>query len=120
MIEMLPLFVTNFGRAFDSIPLNVSKLIVYDQIHDSADIDDAAGLEHVFQVVRNRLSGSPTHPYNIHEILVGHQKLDPGYRFQIKLPEIEQFEIFSVAINYYKGRKLTAGATNTAQNNIWR
>ncbi len=47
------------------------------------DIDDAGGLEHVFQVVRNRLSGSPTHPYNIHEILVGHQKLDPGYRFQI-------------------------------------
>ena len=47
------------------------------------DIDDAAGLEHFFQVVRNRLSGSPTHPYNIHEILVGYQKLDPGYRFQI-------------------------------------
>lgn len=47
------------------------------------DIDDAAGLEHFFQVVRNRLSGHPTHPYNIHEILVGFQKLDPGYRFQI-------------------------------------
>jgi hypothetical protein len=45
------------------------------------DLDDAAGLEHVFQVVRNKLSGSPTHPYNIHEILVQHQKLDPGYTF---------------------------------------
>jgi len=47
------------------------------------DIDDAAGLEHVFQVVRNKLSGQPTHPYNIHEILVGHQHIDPGYRFVV-------------------------------------
>jgi len=47
------------------------------------DIDDAAGLEHVFQVLRNKLSGQPTHPYNIHEILVFHQKLDPGYTFVV-------------------------------------
>jgi hypothetical protein len=47
------------------------------------DIDDAAGIEHVFQVLRNRFSGQPTHPYNIHEILVGYQKIDPGYKFQI-------------------------------------
>jgi hypothetical protein len=32
-------------------------------------------------VLRNSLSGKPTHPYNIHEILVGIQKLDPGYTF---------------------------------------
>ncbi|MFN2446933.1 MAG: hypothetical protein ABR606_15290 [Vicinamibacterales bacterium] len=43
------------------------------------DIDDAAGLGHVFQVLRNTLTGRPTHPYDIHEILVHHQKLDPGY-----------------------------------------
>jgi len=47
------------------------------------DIDDAAGIEHVFQVVRNKLSGNPTHPYNIHEILIGFQHNDPGYSFQI-------------------------------------
>jgi hypothetical protein len=47
------------------------------------DIDDAAGLEHVFQVLRNKISGRPTHPYNIHEILVGHQHLHPGYTFQV-------------------------------------
>lgn len=47
------------------------------------DIDDAAGVEHVFQVLHNKFSGSPTHPYNIHEILVGFQKLDPGYSFQV-------------------------------------
>jgi hypothetical protein len=47
------------------------------------DIDDAGGLEHIFQVLRNKLSGQPTHPYNIHEILVAHQKLDPGYTFVV-------------------------------------
>ena len=47
------------------------------------DIDDAAGIEHVFQVLKNRLSGNSTHPYNIHEILVGYQHNDPGYSFQI-------------------------------------
>jgi len=46
-----------------------------------ADIDDAAGLEHWFQVLRNTLTGRPTHPYDIHEILVSYQQLDPGYRF---------------------------------------
>jgi len=44
------------------------------------DIDDAAGLAHVFQVMRNHLTGDPTHPYNIHQILMAHQHLDPGYR----------------------------------------
>jgi hypothetical protein len=48
------------------------------------DIDDAGGLEHVFQVVRNKLSGKPTHPYNIHEVLVGYQHLDPNYTFSVK------------------------------------
>jgi hypothetical protein len=48
------------------------------------DIDDAAGLPHVFQVIRNRVTGSPTHPYNIHQILIAHQHLDPGYRLQAR------------------------------------
>src|SRR6266704_968236 len=43
------------------------------------DIDDAQGLEHLFQVVGNAITGEPTHPYNIHEILVAFQQLDPGY-----------------------------------------
>lgn len=46
------------------------------------DIDDAAGLAHVFQVARNHLKNRPTHPYDIHQILVVHQGLDPGYRFE--------------------------------------
>ena len=29
----------------------------------------------------NAVTGRPTHPYDIHEILVRYQQLDPGYRF---------------------------------------
>jgi hypothetical protein len=52
-----------------------------DECVADVDIDDASGLEHVFQVIENALPGNSTHPYNIHQILVAHQKLDPGYRF---------------------------------------
>jgi hypothetical protein len=47
------------------------------------DIDDAGGLAHIFQVLRNHFTGNPTHPYNIHQILLRHQHLDPGYRFNL-------------------------------------
>jgi hypothetical protein len=50
------------------------------QCRADVDIDDAAGLGHVFQVARNHVSGQPTHPFNIHQILIAHQHLDPGYR----------------------------------------
>jgi hypothetical protein len=42
------------------------------------DIDDANGLQHVFQVIRNSIHG-PTHPYDIREILLTHQQIDAGY-----------------------------------------
>lgn len=48
------------------------------------DIDDAGGLGHIFQVLRNSITGKPTHPYNIHEILLQHQRLDPRYTFNLK------------------------------------
>jgi hypothetical protein len=47
------------------------------------DIDDAAGLAHIFQVLRHAVAGRPTHPYDIHVILVFRQKLDPQYTFQV-------------------------------------
>ena len=43
------------------------------------DIDDAQGFEHIFQVLGNTLTGEPTNPYNIHEVLLAAQHLDPGY-----------------------------------------
>jgi hypothetical protein len=48
------------------------------------DIDDAAGLEHVFQVARNALTRRPTHPYFIRDLLLRHQEIDPGYRFVLR------------------------------------
>ncbi|MCP5109972.1 MAG: hypothetical protein GY953_03970 [bacterium] len=54
-----------------------------DQWMADIDIDDAAGLAHVFQVVRNTLTGNPTHPYDIQQILLIHQELDPGYRLRM-------------------------------------
>lgn len=39
-----------------------------------ADIDDAAGIGHVFQVLRHTLTHGTTHPYDIHQILVFRQE----------------------------------------------
>ncbi|HKG21002.1 MAG TPA: hypothetical protein VKC34_03820 [Blastocatellia bacterium] len=45
-----------------------------------ADLDDAQGIQHVFQVLRPVFTGKNTHPYDIHEILLAHQKIDPMYK----------------------------------------
>ena len=55
-----------------------------DEYAADIDIDDAGGILHAFQVLKNHFTGNPTHPYNIHEILVHHQRLDPRYTFNIK------------------------------------
>ena len=46
-----------------------------------ADIDEAQGILHVFEVIRNVFSGL-TNPYNVREILVAAQGLNPLYGFQ--------------------------------------
>jgi hypothetical protein len=46
------------------------------------DIDDANGFAHLFQLAQN--IGGSTHPYNIHQILVRSQEIDPGYRFILR------------------------------------
>lgn len=43
------------------------------------DIDDAGGMGHIFQVLEHHLKDSKTHPYDIHQILIRHQDLNPGY-----------------------------------------
>jgi hypothetical protein len=43
------------------------------------DIDDAQGIGHIFQVVEHTIAKTMTNPYDIHEILIHHQFLDPGY-----------------------------------------
>jgi hypothetical protein len=47
------------------------------------DIDDAGGILHVFRVLRNAVTGRPTHPYDIHEILVAYQTIDPRYQLLV-------------------------------------
>jgi hypothetical protein len=47
-----------------------------------ADIDNAAGFEHVFQVIGNAITNGETHPYDIHQILV-HQRLPVGYELPV-------------------------------------
>jgi hypothetical protein len=50
-----------------------------DQWLADIDIDDANGIAHMFQVLRNAITGRPTHPFDVRELLVSYQKLDPGY-----------------------------------------
>lgn len=47
------------------------------------DIDDAGGIEHIFQVFGNAMPGQSTHPFNIHQILDGYQHIDPGYSIEV-------------------------------------
>jgi len=44
-----------------------------------ADLDDHKGLKHAFDVIKHLFSGD-TNPYDIHEVLVKFQGIDPGYR----------------------------------------
>jgi len=44
-----------------------------------ADIDDAAGLGHAFQVLRNWVTQGTTHPYDIHQILAFRQDVTLPY-----------------------------------------
>jgi hypothetical protein len=63
--------------------LQLSFFMNADDCRADVDLDDEQGLGHVFQVLRNWLTGRPTHPYDIHQILYAHQHIDAGYRFQV-------------------------------------
>jgi hypothetical protein len=69
------------GESFGNLQLTFFAM--GDEFVADIDIDDAAGLLHIFQVLRNNFTMNPTHPYNIHQILAHHQHLDPGYRFNL-------------------------------------
>lgn len=43
------------------------------------DIDNAAGIQHAFDVLEHTVTNGRTHPYDIHQILTFRQLLDPGY-----------------------------------------
>ncbi|HKQ93091.1 MAG TPA: hypothetical protein VJZ77_20690 [Blastocatellia bacterium] len=48
-----------------------------------ADLDDAQGIEHIFQVLGHALTNGETHPYDIHQILLAHHGIDPGYELMV-------------------------------------
>lgn len=52
-----------------------------------SDIDDAQGIGHIFQVLSHALIGSKTHPYDIHQILIEHQKIDTHYQLLVRAME---------------------------------
>jgi hypothetical protein len=47
-----------------------------------ADIDEASGIKHGFEVFRNWVADHTTDPFEIRDVLIRHQLLDPGYEFQ--------------------------------------
>lgn len=55
------------------------------QLAADIDIDEATGIEHGFEVLRNHLTNGSTNPYQVRELLLladlEEQTLDPGYRF---------------------------------------
>jgi hypothetical protein len=44
------------------------------------DLDDHTGIQHAADVLKHKFSGKDTDPYDIHQILVFFQRIDPGYR----------------------------------------
>jgi hypothetical protein len=46
------------------------------------DIDEAQGFQHIFEVLQNAITSSLTNPYEVREILVADQNLQPLYGFR--------------------------------------
>ena len=44
------------------------------------DLDDHTGIKHAADVLKHKITGANTNPYDLHQILVYFQGIDPGYR----------------------------------------
>lgn len=44
------------------------------------DLDDHTGIKHAADVLRHKITGANTNPYDLHQILIYFQGIDPGYR----------------------------------------
>jgi hypothetical protein len=44
------------------------------------DLDDHTGIKHAADVLKHKITGANTNPYDIHQILIYFQGIDPGYR----------------------------------------
>ena len=48
-----------------------------------ADVDvdeNENGVRHLFDVIKHHLTGRPTHPVDVHQILTHYQEMDLGYQ----------------------------------------
>lgn len=72
-------FKTN--ESCGNLQLTFSKRENDNQYIIDADIDEANGILHIFQVIGHILTDSDSHPYDIREILLSgpQQSIDPGY-----------------------------------------
>jgi hypothetical protein len=77
-----PTVPDNSWKTFDSAG-NIQLTFATDGTNFLADIDidDHQGVQHAFDVIKHTITGKDTHPYDIHEILIFFQHLDPGYTF---------------------------------------
>ncbi len=77
-----PTVPDNSWKTFDSAG-NIQLTFATDGTNFLADIDidDHQGIQHAFDVIQHTVTGKDTHPYDIHEILIFFQHLDPGYTF---------------------------------------
>ncbi len=50
------------------------------QLMADIDLDDHKGIKHAADVLKHKITGKDTDPYDIHEILIYFQHLDPEYR----------------------------------------
>lgn len=69
--------------AFGNLHLTFFRDPVTEVEFVDADVDDAQGIQHLAHLIRHTSANGATHPYDIHQILLHHQKLDPGYRLQV-------------------------------------
>ncbi len=67
----------DYKKAFGENPPMISGVAIM----SDTDIDDHQGIQHAFDVIKHTISSSDSDPYDIHQILVFFQGLDPGYRF---------------------------------------
>ena len=44
------------------------------------DLDDHTGIAHAADVLRHKITGANTNPYDLHQILIYFQGIDPGYK----------------------------------------
>ena len=63
--------------------LQLTYFLKGDECVVDIDIDPVSGLEHLFQVIEHKITGIETHPYAVHDILIAHQAIDPGYSFVV-------------------------------------